>query len=179
MEGVRLLVIASVMTTLMDTMMKLSAVNYRGGGGDGVMDSVKLNRLKRLGDGAVRAVVERGTEVVSRRVGGGGEGGTCYTDRACLNNSRDHSSHRDSGDNFADRDWRHQGSSGHTQAWARDCSVEACTRDHSVEACTRDHSVEAGAGYYSVEAGARDYSVEAGARDHSVEAGAGYYPGGA
>ena len=86
MEGVGLLVIASVMTTLMDTMMKLSAVNYRGGGGDGVMDSVKLNRLKRLGDGAVRAVVMRGTEVVSRRVGGGGEGGTwTQTDKTRIN----------------------------------------------------------------------------------------------
>merc|ERR1719500_1120268 len=146
-------------------MMKLSAVNYRGGGGDGVMDSVMLNRLSRLGDGTVRAMVERGPEVVSRRVGGGGEGGTCYTDRACLDNSGTHGSHGDSGDSFVNRDWRHQGTSSHTQAGARDYSVEAGARDCSVEAGARHNSVEAGARDCSVEAGARHNSVEAGARD--------------
>ena len=45
-----------------------------------------MDSLKRLGDGTVRAVVERGPEVVSSRVGGGGEGGTwTQTDKTQIN----------------------------------------------------------------------------------------------
>lgn len=136
------------------------------------MDSVMLNSLDRLRDGAVRAVVKRGLEVMSRRVGGGGEGGTCYTDRAGLDNSGAHSSHGDSGDSFVKRDWRSQGTSGQTQTGARDYPVEAGARHYPVEAGARDHIVEAGARDHSVEARARNHPVEAGARNNSVEAGA-------
>jgi len=138
------------------------------------MDSVMMNRLR---DGAMRAVVNCGTQVVSCRVGSGGEGGTCYTDWTCLDkcgsHSRDsshgshwsHRSHRASGDYFSDRDWRHQGSCGNTKSRTRHWPVEAGARDHSVEARVRDYSCGARARDHSVEARARNHSC--GARDHS------------
>jgi len=110
------------------------------------MDSVMMNRLR---DGAMRAVVNCGTQVVSCRVGSGGEGGTCYTDWTCLDkcgsHSRDsshrshsshgsHWSHGTSGDYFSDRDRRHQGSCGYTKPRTRHWPVEARARDHSAGA---------------------------------------------